>query len=98
MAQGASRDLNPSLPQKVVDRAYQRDAASAAGEYGGSFRADLKGVFFQEAIDNAVVPGRLELPFLSSVSYFAFVDAAVGSGQNSMSVSIAHREEDGWPC
>jgi hypothetical protein len=35
IAQGASRDFNPSLPQSVVDRAYERDAAAASAEYGG---------------------------------------------------------------
>jgi hypothetical protein len=35
VAQGASRDFNPSLPQKVVDRAMERDPAAAAAEYLG---------------------------------------------------------------
>ena len=33
VAQGASRTFNPSLPQPVVDRAMERDAASAHAEY-----------------------------------------------------------------
>ena len=42
VAQGASRDLNPSLSERVVARAYERDAASAAAEYGGLFRSDVE--------------------------------------------------------
>ena len=38
VAKGASRDFNPSLPQSVVDRAVERDAAAASAEYLGQFR------------------------------------------------------------
>ena len=36
---GAIRVMNPSLPQSVVDRAYERDPASADAEYGASSAA-----------------------------------------------------------
>jgi hypothetical protein len=42
VAQGASRDFNPSLPQRVVDRAFERDPAAASAEYLGQFRTDIK--------------------------------------------------------
>src|SRR6202040_2811828 len=42
VAQGSSPDLNPSLPQSVVDRAMERDPASAQAEYGGLFRIDIE--------------------------------------------------------
>jgi len=42
VAQGASRDFNPSLPQSVVDRALERDEASARAEYLGLFRTDVE--------------------------------------------------------
>ncbi len=41
VAQGASRDLNPTLPQSVIDRAMERDPASASAEYGACFRSDI---------------------------------------------------------
>ena len=40
VAQGSSRAFNPTLPQSLIDRAIERDAASAAAEYGGNFRTD----------------------------------------------------------
>jgi hypothetical protein len=40
VAHGASRTFNPSLPQSVVDRALDRDPASA--EYLAEFRADIE--------------------------------------------------------
>jgi len=30
--------MNPCVPQRVVDEAAERDAASAAAEYGAQFR------------------------------------------------------------
>jgi hypothetical protein len=41
VAQGASRVLNPSLPQRVVDRAMEKDAAKAKAEYLAEFRTDV---------------------------------------------------------
>ena len=38
VAQAPSRVMNPSLPQSVVDRAMERDQASAEAEYGAQFR------------------------------------------------------------
>jgi hypothetical protein len=38
IAQGPSRDFNPSLPQSVVDRALERDPVAANAEWLGQFR------------------------------------------------------------
>jgi hypothetical protein len=38
VAQGASQTFNPTLPESVVDRALERDAASASAEYLAQFR------------------------------------------------------------
>src|SRR5438445_2231589 len=39
--QSDSRSLNPTLSQRVVDRAYEDDAEAAAAEFGGQFRTSL---------------------------------------------------------
>src|SRR5258708_26958156 len=38
VAHGASRTLNPSLSQRVVDRALEKDRTRAAAEYLAEFR------------------------------------------------------------
>ena len=43
VAHGASRTLNPSLPQRVVDRALEKDRARATAEYLAQFRTDVEG-------------------------------------------------------
>jgi hypothetical protein len=62
VAQGASRAFNPSLPQSVVDRAMERDPASAAAEYGAQFRTDVESFVSHDVIEAAVIAGRYELP------------------------------------
>ncbi len=101
VAKAASRTMNPGLPQSVVDRAYSRDAASAAAEYGGEFRQDVETFINPDVVDAAVVPGRFELPPVVSsdaratpAQYVAFVDPAGGSGTDAMTLAIAHCEGD----
>ena len=43
VAHGATRTLNPSLPQRVVDRALEKDRARATAEYLAQFRTDVEG-------------------------------------------------------
>ncbi|WP_429820283.1 hypothetical protein [Ensifer sp. B1-9] len=37
-----TREMNPTISQSVVDRALERDHASAMAEYGAEFRADIE--------------------------------------------------------
>jgi hypothetical protein len=93
VAQGASRDFNPSLAQSVVDRALERDAQVAAAEYLGQFRGDLEIFVSREAVDACVSRGVLERAPVTGVAYKAFVDPSGGSS-DSMTLAIAHREKD----
>ncbi len=93
VAQGASWELNSTLPQKFFDRAYARDPISAAAEYGAQFRSDLESFVSREVIEACVQDGCFELPPRPDVDYVAFVDAAGGmGGGDSMTLAIAHGE------
>jgi hypothetical protein len=93
VAQGASRELNPSLPQKVIDRAYERDPVSAAAEWGAQFRSDIESFINREAVEACVALGVFERAPLSGVRYCAFVDPSGGSA-DSMTLGIAHNEDN----
>jgi hypothetical protein len=93
VAQGASRDFNPSLQQKVVDRAIERDPAAASAEYLGQFRSDLEAFVKIEAVEACVERGTFERAPVSGVKYFGFVDPSGGSA-DSMTMAIAHRHGD----
>jgi hypothetical protein len=94
VAQGASRDLNPSLPQSVVDRAMERDPVAARAEWLAQFRADLERFLSLEAVQACVDPGVFErAPAAWGVAYVGFVDPSGGSA-DSFAAAVAHREDD----
>lgn len=89
VAQGASRTFNPTLSENVVQRALERDQASAAAEYLAQFRSDIEAFISREAIDACVSEGIRERPPVAGVSYVAFVDPSGGSS-DSMTLAVAH--------
>jgi hypothetical protein len=91
VAQAASRTMNPSLSQRVIDRAREEDPEAASAEYDARFRDDIAVYISREAIESAVDTGLLVRPPLDGVVYFAFVDPSGGSS-DSMTMAIAHRE------
>jgi hypothetical protein len=90
VCKGSSRTFNASLPQSVVDRAYERDAASASAEYGGEFRPDLE-VFVSRETVLQCSTGIIERPAATShvTNYKAFADMSGGSVDSS-ALCIGH--------
>ena len=93
VAHGTSRDLNPTLPQSVVDRALERDEAVAKAEYLAQFRSDLESYVAREAVEACVALGVHERAPAPGERYSAFVDPSGGSA-DSMTLAIGHRKAD----
>ncbi|QDM33521.1 hypothetical protein FNL55_20900 [Tardiphaga sp. vice352] len=91
---GTSREFNPSLPQAVIDRALERDPAAARAEYLAEWRDDLESYVSKDIVLSCVEEGVRERPPNRQYTYFGFVDAAGGSGADSMTLCIGH-DEDG---
>jgi len=91
--QGDTRSMNPAVDPDIIAEA---DEAAAAAEYGAEFRRDIESFVSREAVDAVVVQGRHELARLSAAEYVAFVDPS-GGIQDSMTLAIAHRENDRDP-
>lgn len=87
----ATRTMNSTVPQALIDRAMERDQASAAAEYGAEFRSDIEGFVSREAVEAVISPGVFERAPLSNTRYIAFVDPSGGSA-DSMTLAIGHRE------
>jgi hypothetical protein len=83
--------MNPSLSQRVVDRATEEDPEAASAEYGAEFRGDLEIFVSREAIERCVPAGVTVRSPLDSVTYRAFVDPSGGSN-DAMTLAIAHSE------
>src|SRR5262245_8643506 len=79
VAHGPSTLFNPSLPQRVVDRALEKDRARATAEYLAEFRTDLE-TYIDIAVVEGCVGGHREMLAAAGIYYSAFCDPASGSG------------------
>ena len=93
VAKAPSRTMNPSLPERVVEQAYERDPVAAAAEYGAQFRSDIETFISRETVDACTIPDRLELPPITGIGYCAFVDPSGGS-KDAMTLGIAHKDRE----
>lgn len=88
--------MNPTIKRdgEFLTEAFADDPASAAAEYGAQFRSDIEAFVSLEVVEACVERGVFERPPVAGVTYSAFVDAAGGSGGDSMTLAISHREGD----
>ncbi|MDN4501378.1 hypothetical protein QX776_03155 [Alteromonadaceae bacterium BrNp21-10] len=93
VAQAPTALMNPTLDPAVIEQAYLEDEASAKAEYGALFRTDVESFISREAVEAVTIPDRIELPYARCNWYVAFVDAAGGSGQDSMTCAISHTDK-----
>jgi hypothetical protein len=91
--QAPTREMNPTVPQRVIDDAAERDPASADAEYGAQFRSDVESFVSREAVEACVSIDVRERAPVSGVYYQAFIDPSGGSA-DSMTLAIGHRQED----
>jgi hypothetical protein len=89
----ATRKLNPTIPQSVIDKAYIDDPVAAASEWGAEFRNDLAGWLNRETIQAAVDTDVIMRPPISANSYSGFTDPS-GGVRDSFTLAIAHAEAD----
>jgi hypothetical protein len=91
--QAPTLTMNPSVPQKEIDAAYEADPASAAAEYGALFRTDVETFVAREVVEACVSTGCYERPPMADVFYSAFTDPSGGSS-DSMTLAVGHSEGD----
>jgi hypothetical protein len=89
--QAPTRTMNPSVSQRIIDAAMDRDPAAAASEYLAQFRNDIAAFVPREVVEACVVSGEREVPRKDGVAYSAFVDPSGGSS-DSMTLAIGHEE------
>lgn len=86
-----TRTMNPTIPQGIIDRAMERDPASAAAEWLAEFRSDVESFVSREAVEAVVSPDVRERAPVAGVRYQAFVDPS-GGVSDSMTLAIGHRD------
>ena len=85
----ATRIMNPSIPQSVIDAALADDPSSAAAEYGAQFRTDIESFVSLEVVNACVSAGIYERGPQRDVGYHGFCDPSGGSA-DSMTLAIGH--------
>ena len=92
--QADTRTMNPTVPQSFIEAETEKDPELAAAEYGAQFRDDLSSFVPREVLERSVVSGRFELQPQQGVTYTAFADAAGGTGGDSFTAAIAHKDSN----
>jgi hypothetical protein len=85
--------MNPTVPERVVEEALDRDASVAGSEWLAQFRADIESYITREVVEACVEPGCLERPPVAGLRYAGFVDPS-GGRSDSMTLAIGHAEGD----
>jgi hypothetical protein len=73
-----TRQMNPTISERIVVEAIERDPDGARAEYLAEFRSDIEGFVDREVVEALVHHGRYELPPQSDICYSAFVDVSGG--------------------
>lgn len=86
--------MNPSLRVERLERERRLDPDRFAREYLAEFAEDLEAFLPSAWVDQAVVPGRHELPPRDGVEYVAAVDPS-GGGADAFTLAVVHAEGEG---
>lgn len=91
--QAATRTMNPTIAQSLIDEAMAKDPASAAAEWLGQFRNDIESFISREAVEACISEGIRERAPEQGVRYVGFLDPAGGSGADSMGLAVSHLDK-----
>lgn len=90
--QASSLDMNPTLSADYLKRMEEDDPEAFKSEVLGEFRSGTSTFFDSEALQSCVEVGIKERLPQAGIQYGAGADPASGSGKDSSSLTIVHRE------
>jgi len=82
--------LNPTIDQRIISDAMERDAAVARSEWLAEWRSDLAQYLDRAVVEAAVDVGVTVRPAMPEPKYSAFADPSGGSN-DSFTLAVAHR-------
>src|SRR5947207_7507267 len=86
--------MNPTITEARLAREARLDPLRFAREYEAEFAEDVEQFLPSAWVEQAVVPGRHELPPNTQCRYIAAVDVSAG-GPDAFTLSIVHLEGSG---
>ena len=87
--------MNSSFALTTIDAAMAADATAASTDYLARWREDMCAYVAREQAEAVRISGRTVLPPVARYQYHAHLDAAGGSGADSMTAALAHTDEEG---
>jgi hypothetical protein len=94
VVKGTTLQFNPTFPSDKLERDLERDPARFGAEYNGVWRDDLATFISRDLIDSAVDRGVTVRPPQKGVRYIAGCDPSGGTGKDSFTFAVAHRDEN----
>lgn len=94
VAKAPSKLMNPTLPDRVIEHAKERDLAAALAEYEAEFRNDIQGFIDADVVNRAARSEPLIIPPDPRCRYQAFTDPS-GGGADGFTLAIGHKERSG---
>lgn len=94
--QAQTRQLNPTLPIEIIEKAQQEDPEAAKSEWYGEFRSDMCAYVDRSVLEPLTRSSPVEIPRVWGQRYCAFVDpSGGGQGQQAdeFTVAIGHMEK-----
>jgi hypothetical protein len=89
--QSDTRTMNPTIGERLIEEALERDASVAGSEWLAEFRADIESFITREAVEACIEPGVRERAPVLGVKCAAFVDPS-GGRADAMTLAVAHAE------
>jgi hypothetical protein len=86
-----TRVMNPTISDRVVDEALERDASIGGSEWLAQFRSDIESYITREAVEACIEPGIRERPPVRGLRYVGFVDPS-GGRADAMTLAVGHAE------
>ncbi len=91
VAQGTTRDLNPTIPAEEIERELERDRQRNTAEYLAKFRTDIESFVNADAVAACVSAGVYERAPARGITYRGFVDPSGGSA-DSFTLAVGHSD------
>lgn len=92
VAQASSETMNPGVDKEWIAEQFAEDPVSAEAEFNANFRNDAEAYIDREVVEEAVISGRRELAPESGRHYYGFVDPSGGSGKDSFTAAVGHKD------
>ena len=93
--QAGTERMHPGLDAALIAEAREDDPEAASAEWDAAFRTDLESYVSTALLDFCTDAGVPERPPVPGLPYVGFVDAASGTGRDSFTAAVAHRDAEG---